>query len=1857
MHSFRNSSSWSEHRCKNAPLACSLIAAAMAIAVALAMQAAAPMAFAAPSAAPKPLGMPGYEAGSVGVQGADTAIPGYVDPGPDSGRTNPDRPDPNRVVSDYAGSNSGEDASEPVDPAGSEMRLPGGTIPNLGINQVREIVLNADNDHVAWLSFTPSRDGLYGFKSLPPATSADAGGDGDADASARDPKAALYELAGADGLLGLVQENDDAADSDFRIVSYLNGGSTYYLACRSYGDADVRYNVQAFETDANDLANLQASLANASVWTDCADLYEALGPVVEDPFNADEEGAAKVLTYGVDYGVGGWYRQATDDEGEPLYDADGNPRYEQCSYVPREAGEYRLCLRGLNDYKGECVFDFGISNAYDLGNYTVEPEQYSILATDYPMNGARLKLQFLRSDGQGGMQAVDLVENVDYRLTDWCETTDEGEMNWLNEAPTMPGHYSVSVEGKGNYEGSSVQDVEFQIAEANDVSAASIKQVKDSYPCDGGHVVPVFPQVIAVDGQDITAHCTVEIVRYEDDGSAAVVDWAKAPGSYAVVATGSRDGYVGTVEHPFEVFDYRWNHGDAYAYRTWMICPIVSVGESFPIELPLNEGCYDRWLCVNPDASGTYVFSFYGQNCVPCAGLYESVSSDDASVGDYDLLCIADSFDVPGGAVLEAELEAGRSYYVVCSVEGSPQAATFQFAMGKSEEHNLALHSVSSELQILSGSTAPMDALDIEVLPYEDESGEDAPLVCGRDYWVQGWYNADGAALAAPPTAAGNYFVRLYGISPYYGWLDVPFEMRDPRDLSADWWSAYCPDMYEGQDAPLQDVSLSLVERYAESLNLQPQIGRDYEISGWLDEERNRLTGAPAQPGSYWLELKGIGDYFNCAYAPVILYATGDIAGCYPLIESAAVKANGKPVTLNALGVALYEDSELETALRYGIDYVLDAWVSAETDEVLGVDPNNGPSEIGVYYARLKGVGPTYSGTVELWFEIVEKASNPDDSDNPDNPDNPDDPDNPENPDTPKTAAEQLAAAQEAYDKLQQQYADQEKAVQSAQAALDEATAAKTAADESLAQKQAALDEADAALTAAVSERDAAQADKATAAENIANAQSAIASAQSAVDAATAEKQQADQAVASAEQAVSEAQAKLAAAQEQIQKGSFGFFEHVGATAALNALNREGFNNTVTNGNGKKFTDYVKKGDAKDATSLDSMKESLEWIKYANQIRTSEGMSVFVVTDELMASAQANADYSAVIYDHASNRGSNLRNNAENLYRANIGVERAYQGWYYNEKQAFDNAVAQDPSLEQYRYNAFGLYTANPSVYMRVGHYLNFIWPNSTMTGIGLCYNNGTAAIQHFGASSYGQPTFTVDQYEKRFMDYYNSVKGDPERALAEAQAALEAAQATQQAKADALAAAQAALGEAETAKANAESALAAAEAAIAAGNTKVADAERAKAAAQGNLNTARDAANTAARAVSQKQATLEAEQQKLAAIGEKLAQAKQKLDEAQARYDAEQALAAAQQKAQDDLKAAAEAQAAVDKAAEEAKAAQEAAEASLKEAEQVQDKASDEAQAKSAEAKRLADEAQAKAAEAKRLADEAQIAAAAAADSAQALKDAVEASPYATDEQKSQAQTAAANAGDQAAKAAGSVASAVQAETNAQTIAESAKTQTDAVEQAVKDKQQSSGDTPGGDTPGGDTPGGGTTPGGDTPGGSDNPGSGSNPVGDDVSDDDQAAADLSGASISGLGAKTYTGKTITPAPVVVLAGKTLVAGKDYTVSYKNNVQAGTATITVLGKGAYGGQQSAAFTIGKAKIATAKFNKVKPRKLKKKGKAVKPKIVVKFNGKTLKKNKDYKVVYKNNKKKGTAKAIVKGKGNFKGKKVVKFKIK
>ncbi|MBQ6843372.1 MAG: leucine-rich repeat protein, partial [Agathobacter sp.] len=126
-----------------------------------------------------------------------------------------------------------------------------------------------------------------------------------------------------------------------------------------------------------------------------------------------------------------------------------------------------------------------------------------------------------------------------------------------------------------------------------------------------------------------------------------------------------------------------------------------------------------------------------------------------------------------------------------------------------------------------------------------------------------------------------------------------------------------------------------------------------------------------------------------------------------------------------------------------------------------------------------------------------------------------------------------------------------------------------------------------------------------------------------------------------------------------------------------------------------------------------------------------------------------------------------------------------------------------------------------------------------------------------------------------------------------------------------------------------------------------------------------------------------------------------------------------------------------------------------------------------------------------------------------------------------------------------------------------------------------------------------------------------------------------------------YDGTEKKPTVTVTCDNRTLKEGTDYTVSYANNTAVGTATVTITGIGNYCESISKNFTITTAPINEAKVTLSKS-SYTYDGKTKKPSVTIKLGDKTLVKDTDYTVTYKNNKNIGKATVTIKGKGNYTG---------
>ena len=150
-------------------------------------------------------------------------------------------------------------------------------------------------------------------------------------------------------------------------------------------------------------------------------------------------------------------------------------------------------------------------------------------------------------------------------------------------------------------------------------------------------------------------------------------------------------------------------------------------------------------------------------------------------------------------------------------------------------------------------------------------------------------------------------------------------------------------------------------------------------------------------------------------------------------------------------------------------------------------------------------------------------------------------------------------------------------------------------------------------------------------------------------------------------------------------------------------------------------------------------------------------------------------------------------------------------------------------------------------------------------------------------------------------------------------------------------------------------------------------------------------------------------------------------------------------------------------------------------------------------------------------------------------------------------------------------------------------------------------------------------------------------------------AATVTNCKVSGLTTKTYTGKAQTQSITVKYGNKTLKNGKDYTVSYQNNINAGTAYVIIKGKGSYSGTVKRSFKINPVLIyKQCTFYKIASQYYT--GSQIKPVPNIKNGTTALKNGTDFTLTYQDNVNKGTAKVYIKGKGNYTGSCSLKFSI-
>ena len=134
----------------------------------------------------------------------------------------------------------------------------------------------------------------------------------------------------------------------------------------------------------------------------------------------------------------------------------------------------------------------------------------------------------------------------------------------------------------------------------------------------------------------------------------------------------------------------------------------------------------------------------------------------------------------------------------------------------------------------------------------------------------------------------------------------------------------------------------------------------------------------------------------------------------------------------------------------------------------------------------------------------------------------------------------------------------------------------------------------------------------------------------------------------------------------------------------------------------------------------------------------------------------------------------------------------------------------------------------------------------------------------------------------------------------------------------------------------------------------------------------------------------------------------------------------------------------------------------------------------------------------------------------------------------------------------------------------------------------------------------------------------------------------------------TYDGEEQKPEVQSVTVNGSVVDPSNYTVSYDDNVDAGTAKVIVTGRGNYTGSAETTFIIQPRSLDSGQVLSITNQEYT--GNEIKPTVQISVNNKTLYAGQDYEISYQNNINVGEAAVNITGKGNYTGSLTTSFQI-
>lgn len=147
---------------------------------------------------------------------------------------------------------------------------------------------------------------------------------------------------------------------------------------------------------------------------------------------------------------------------------------------------------------------------------------------------------------------------------------------------------------------------------------------------------------------------------------------------------------------------------------------------------------------------------------------------------------------------------------------------------------------------------------------------------------------------------------------------------------------------------------------------------------------------------------------------------------------------------------------------------------------------------------------------------------------------------------------------------------------------------------------------------------------------------------------------------------------------------------------------------------------------------------------------------------------------------------------------------------------------------------------------------------------------------------------------------------------------------------------------------------------------------------------------------------------------------------------------------------------------------------------------------------------------------------------------------------------------------------------------------------------------------------------------------------------------DISSLNINQLDDETYTGIKITPDVEITDGDYRLSKNTDYELSYENNINVGTAKVTIRGIGNYTGTRTLEFNIVQKDINLVTIQDIGDQVHT--GEEIEPSVMISDGSAKLVEDKDYNISYSNNVDLGEATITITGIGNYTGTVTKKFNI-